>query len=78
MKYTKKAKSYAKQLLIPEDIWKNGHVNEYSNISDIVYFAENLQISPAIPAGRIRYETKNYKMFTGLIGNRTVKKMFKE
>lgn len=74
----KEADSYANQMLIPENAWKNEHLNRYSETGDIQYFADKLKISPAIPAGRIRYESKNYKMFTRLIGNGTVKKMFEE
>lgn len=72
----KEADSYANKMLIPGDAWENERLNRYSEAGDILYFADKLKISPAIPAGRIRYETKNYKMFTGLIGNGTVKKMF--
>jgi len=72
----KEADSYANEMLISENDWKNEHLNRYSETGDIEYFADKLKISPAIPAGRIRYETKNYKMFTGLIGNGTVKGMF--
>lgn len=74
----KEADLYANQMLISDETWENEHLNRYSEIGDIEYFADKLKISPAIPAGRLRYETKNYKMFTSLIGNGTVKKMFEE
>ena len=42
----------------------------------VLAFAANLRISPAIPAGRIRKEKGDYKIFSGLIGNKKVRKLF--
>lgn len=74
----KEADSYANKMLIPQAEWQKEHFSKYSEIGDIEYFADRIKISPAIPAGRIRYETKNYKLFTSVIGSGTVKKMFEK
>ncbi len=38
--------------------------------------AARLSISPAIVAGRWRFKTKNYKVFTSLIGHGEVRRLF--
>jgi len=37
-----------------------------------------LQIHPAIVAGRVRYERKNYSLFSGLVGYRQAQPQFPE
>lgn len=39
-------------------------------------FADELRISPAIVAGRIRWEMRNYSIYSNLIGSKKVKKQF--
>lgn len=72
----KEADSYAGRLLIPEEKWKKAKLSINSTPGQILKFAEAEKISPSIPAGRIRYETKNYKVFSSLVGSGTVRKMF--
>ena len=77
-KIEKEADSYAKEMLIPSQLWKSSGLRITSSASDIKKFASKYRISPAIPAGRLRYENKNYSVFTNLIGNGAVREMFKE
>lgn len=77
-KIEKEADSYAKEMLIPSQLWKSSGLRITSTASDIKEFASKYRISPSIPAGRLRYENKNYSVFTNLIGNGMVRKMFKE
>jgi hypothetical protein len=42
----------------------------------VVAFAEKLRISPAIPAGRIRFEAKDYTVFKQLLGAGKLRPMF--
>lgn len=76
-KIEKEADSYAKEMLIPSQLWKSSGLRITSSASDIKKFASKYRISPAIPAGRLRYENKNYSVFTNLIGNGAVREMFK-
>lgn len=41
-------------------------------------FATQMQVSPAVVAGRIRYERGNYALFSKLVGYRAVRAMFPE
>ena len=42
----------------------------------IIKLARDLNISPAIIAGRIRYKLDNYKVLSNLIGNKCVRALF--
>ena len=42
----------------------------------VLAFAQSLRISPAIPAGRVRYECKSYTVFKPLIGTGKLRPMF--
>jgi HTH-type transcriptional regulator / antitoxin HigA len=69
------ANEMANQWLIPQEIW--GQVVEtLTNEQDIRNFAFGLGISPAIVAGRIRWEANDFKIFSGLLGHRTVRILF--
>lgn len=77
-KIEKEADSYAKEMLIPSQLWKSSGLRITSTASDIKAFASKYRISPSIPAGRLRYENKNYYVFTNLIGNGMVRKLFEK
>lgn len=76
-KIEKEADAYAKQMLIQDSLWKSSSLRITSSTAEIKAFASQLRINPAIPAGRLRYENKNYSVFTNLIGNGAVREMFK-
>lgn len=76
-KIEKEADAYAKQMLIQDSLWKSSGLRITSSTAEIKAFASQLRINPAIPAGRLRYENKNYSVFTNLIGNGVVREMFK-
>ncbi len=63
-------------MLIPMNIWKTSGLTISSTPMAIRIFAEEQHISPAIPAGRLRFENKKYTVFNNLIGNGVVRKMF--
>jgi HTH-type transcriptional regulator/antitoxin HigA len=75
-KCEKAADKLAADALIPESEWKAARFKRNTRTADIVAFAEKLRISPAIPAGRIRYETKDFAVFKPLIGTGKVRPMF--
>ena len=76
-KIEKEADSYAKEMLIPSQLWNSSGLRITSTASDIKEFASKYRISPSIPAGRLCFENKNYSVFTNLIGNGAVREMFK-
>ena len=64
--------------LIPNEMWeqeKKGLLNT-NRVTKIKEFADTLEISPAIVAGRMRWEKDDYTIFPDLIGNKAVRKLF--
>jgi HTH-type transcriptional regulator/antitoxin HigA len=70
------ADCWATDALIPHDLWYAANMEDAPSARKILDFAANLRISPAIPAGRIRREKRNYKIYSGLVGNKKVRKLF--
>jgi HTH-type transcriptional regulator/antitoxin HigA len=67
---------FAAKVLIAQDKWQDSGLGGSSTAAEIKDFAESQRIHPAIPAGRIRREQNNYKLFARLIGNGEVRKLF--
>ena len=72
----KEADSWALESLIPHELWRTSGLNETSSADDIKFFAREIRINPAIPAGRLRRELNDYKLYAHLIGNKKVKSLF--
>lgn len=72
------ADNLAQNALIPDKIWEKAPVRRHSTASNLMALSDKLKIHPAIIAGRIRYEKKNYKLLSKFVGNRQVRKHFKE
>jgi HTH-type transcriptional regulator/antitoxin HigA len=72
----KDADRFAAELLIPSKDWeKSGILNDLSD-NQVRDLAVRTHVNPAIIAGRIRYERKNYKILNHWVGNRSVRKVF--
>jgi HTH-type transcriptional regulator/antitoxin HigA len=76
--YEKEADKLAAESLIPQSAWRAARLKSISSPLEIVSFAEKLRISPAIPAGRIRFESEDYSIFKELVGSRKVRNLFAE
>jgi HTH-type transcriptional regulator / antitoxin HigA len=70
------ADRWATEALIPHNLWQAANMEGTPSAHKILDFAANLRINPAIPAGRIRREKRNYKVYSGLVGNKKVLKLF--
>jgi HTH-type transcriptional regulator/antitoxin HigA len=62
------ADAMAQEALIPADYWKKAKVRETLSPQDAIAFADEVGVHPAIVAGRLRHDTKNYRLLTHLIG----------
>ncbi len=67
---------WASENLIPTSKWNKSGLLSNCSSRAVIDFAESMRIHPAIPAGRIRREHGNYKLFSKLIGNGTVRQLF--
>ena len=72
------ADDWAKNSLIPYNVWKKTGLSVSSKTSEVIEFANNRRIHPSIPAGRIRRESSKYTVFPKLLGNGEVKSLFKQ
>jgi len=70
------ANDLASEALIPRAIWRRSPARLKPSKQSIQALARELQIHPAIVAGRVRYEHKNYSLFSGLVGYRQAQAQF--
>ena len=72
------ANRIARDAFIPRALWKRTDAFLRPSVESILALARRLNISPAIVAGRLRREKTGYAAFSGLVGNRQVRKLFPE
>jgi HTH-type transcriptional regulator / antitoxin HigA len=68
----------AGNLLLPEEVWETALARYVRNEGSVVKLAEELAISPAIIAGRIRHESDNYLILQDIVGHGKVRRLFPE
>jgi HTH-type transcriptional regulator/antitoxin HigA len=76
----REANAFAREMLISADVWEQKRPILLPDPSEhaVKNVAEELRISPAIVAGRIRWETQNYTQLGSLVGTRQVREQFEE
>ncbi len=62
----------ARDALIPVSEWERAAVRTVPTVENTVALADHLRIHPAIVAGRVRYESNNWRLLTGLLGEKGV------
>ena len=72
----KEANDLAQDCLISAKAWIQAHLSRQSTVADIQDLANRSHIHPAIVAGRIRFEHKDYTLFNALVGRNNVRKLF--
>ncbi|MDH3997262.1 MAG: ImmA/IrrE family metallo-endopeptidase [Desulfuromonadales bacterium] len=70
------ADRWATEALIPSDVWKAADLCTHPTTAKIRSFAEALRISPVIPAGRVRMETGNFRLFGKYVAGQKVRRFF--
>jgi HTH-type transcriptional regulator / antitoxin HigA len=68
------ADAWAREALIPSDIWADAR--NLRTEAEVRALASRLSISPAIVAGRLRFERQNYRLLTDLVGQGRVQSQF--
>lgn len=71
------ADEVAQETLIPMNAWLASAVKNTYTSADAIELAQQLNISPAIVAGRVRKETGNWRLLHNMLGKDAVKAMFK-
>jgi HTH-type transcriptional regulator / antitoxin HigA len=70
------ADDFAEKALISEEAWNSSFVRFANTSQEVQSFANRCRIGVSIVAGRLRKERKNFKIFSELVGQGEVKKMF--
>lgn len=72
----KEANQWAAEILIPRAQWKRSRAYLRPSKAAIEEFANHLQVNPAIVAGRVRHERRDFSLFAKLVGYREVRIQF--
>jgi HTH-type transcriptional regulator/antitoxin HigA len=72
----READAWASNVLIPDALWQSSQAATNPTPANVLKFARDLGIHPAIIAGRIRKETGNYRLLTNYVGHGEVRKLF--
>jgi HTH-type transcriptional regulator/antitoxin HigA len=68
------ADEWAEEALIPKDVWATADFKSHPSYSGIIAFSQRIGVHPAIVAGRVRYQTHNFRAFAPLLGTGEVRK----
>jgi HTH-type transcriptional regulator / antitoxin HigA len=68
------ADEWAENGLIPETDWQASRVKENPSPLAVMELAQRLEIHPAIVAGRIRHETRNFRLLSHFVGTGEVRR----
>jgi HTH-type transcriptional regulator / antitoxin HigA len=66
----------AGEALIPSSVWRKSPASRLRSVDAALHLARQLQIHPAIVAGRIRHSFKSFRVLNQLIGHREVRRCF--
>ena len=72
----KEADEWAENALIPEAAWESSPVRAKPTAMGVISLAQSLQVHPAIIAGRIRHERRNYRLLSQFVGTGQVRRQF--
>ena len=68
------ADEWAEEALIPRATWETSAVRRNPSPMAVINLAKALQVHPAIIAGRVRHEQKNYRMLSHFVGTGEVRR----
>jgi HTH-type transcriptional regulator/antitoxin HigA len=68
------ADEWAEEALISRDQWATSGLTARPSYSGIIAFSQRVGVHPAIVAGRVRHQTRNFRAFAPLLGTGEVRK----
>jgi HTH-type transcriptional regulator/antitoxin HigA len=72
----READAMAGEALIPQAAWEKSAARSSHQAKDVEVLAEKLGVHPAIVAGRVRHETKNFRLLAKQLGHGLVSRHF--
>jgi len=74
----READELAGEALVPENAWAQSPAKNLRSPEAARHLAEKLRVHPAIVAGRMRHEAKNFRILNQLVGSGEVRILFQE
>lgn len=72
------ADAYAREILVPTAQWQASAVAFAPSVDAALALADEVGVSPAVIAGRVRHERRNFRLLSPLIGSGKVRRLFPE
>jgi HTH-type transcriptional regulator / antitoxin HigA len=70
------ADQWAEEALVPQAVWETSEARRNPTPMAVVSLSKALQVHPAIVAGKIRHEQKNYRLLSHFVGTGEVRRQF--
>lgn len=74
----READSFARESLVPSQQWQASAVAYAPSVVAAVALADELGVNPAVIAGRVRHEKRNFRLLGPLVGSGKVRRLFPE
>ena len=74
----READAFARECLVPTSDWQNSAVAFAPSVDAALALADELGVSPAVVAGRLRHEKRNFRLLSSLVGVGQVRRLFPE
>ena len=68
------ADEWAEEALVPHEIWETSEARRTPTPMSVVNLSKVLQVHPAIVAGKVRYEHRNYRLLSQLVGTGQIRR----
>jgi HTH-type transcriptional regulator/antitoxin HigA len=72
----READKLAGEILVPSKAWKESPASRQRSADAAIHLAKQLDIHPAIVAGRMRHHWKAYRLLNNLVGHKEVRRFF--
>ena len=70
------ADAWAQEALVTQAVWKTSQARLMPTAMNVIGLAQKLQVHPAIVAGRVRYERRNYRLLSQFVGSGEIRRHF--
>ena len=70
------ADEWAEEALVPKTIWESSSVRNQPTPMSVMSLANALKVHPAIIAGRVRHDRRNYRLLSQFVGTGLVRRHF--
>lgn len=74
----READTFARESLVPSAHWQASAVAFAPSVDAAVALADEIDVSPAVVAGRVRHEKRNFRLLSALVGAGKVRRLFPE